>query len=255
MKIVTWNVNSLRVRLGQLSDWVQLEMPDILCLQETKVEDGAFPKEILLEMGYHSAFSGQKTYNGVAILSRWPIEDVRTDLAGYADDQKRFIAATINHVRVVNLYVPNGSEVGCEKYRYKLTWLENMRLLLEQELRSYPSLVVVGDFNIAPTDADVYDPIAWGGKVLCSKPERDAYQLILDLGLHDSLRRFSTGSDSYTWWDYRTNAFRRGQGLRIDHILVSSALAPLCAGCHVERSLRALERPSDHAPVVIEVSV
>lgn len=254
MKIVTWNVNSLRVRLGQLSDWVQLEKPDIVCLQETKVEDAYFPEGLLLEMGYHSAFAGQKTYNGVAILSRWPMKNIRTDLAGYEDDQKRFIAATINDLRLVNLYVPNGSEVGTDKYRYKLSWLANMRSILEQELSSHSSLVVVGDFNIAPSDADVYDPDAWAGKVLCSDSEREAYELMLDLGLHDCLKHFSKGQAGYTWWDYRTNAFRRDQGLRIDHILVSSALYSFCTDCHVERSLRALDRPSDHAPVVVEIS-
>ena len=252
MKIATWNVNSLRVRLPHVLDWLQREQPDVLALQETKTEDVNFPEPELAEAGYRSVYSGQKTYNGVAVLSKVQVENSVTDLDGLEDHQRRILAVTVDGCRIVNLYVPNGSEVGSEKYAYKLGWLDQVGRWLKTELARHPRLVVLGDFNIAPEDRDVHDPDAWRDKILCSIPERDAFQSWLGLGLTDTFRQFDQAERSFSWWDYRMNGFRRNLGLRIDHILASSALTANCVSCRMDVEPRKLERPSDHAPVIAE---
>lgn len=253
MKIATWNVNSLKVRLPHLLDWLASNPVDVVCLQETKQQDADFPDTDLQTAGYRSAFSGQKTYNGVAILSREPINDVQVGIPNFDDEQKRVIAATINDVRVVCVYIPNGQEVGSDKYNYKLKWLAALKVWLKDELVRYPKLALLGDYNIAPEDRDVYDPVAWQGNVLVSEPERDAFRGLLQLGLRDAFRLFEQDEKSYSWWDYRMMAFRRNMGLRIDHILISASLQ--CNSCHIDKAPRKLERPSDHTPVVAEVSL
>ncbi|MBK8507557.1 MAG: exodeoxyribonuclease III [Candidatus Competibacteraceae bacterium] len=252
MKIATWNVNSLNVRLPHVVDWLRLEQPDLLALQETKLTDADFPTLDIANAGYHAAFSGQKTYNGVAILSRSPAAGLIADLPGSDDPQRRVLAATVGGVRVLNLYVPNGQSVGSEKYAYKLAWLKQLALWTEQELARHPRLIVLGDFNIAPEDRDVHDPIAWTGQILCSEPERSAFQRLLHLGLQDAFRLFPQEPNTFSWWDYRAAAFRRNLGLRIDHILISPTLAANCVACRVDKTPRKLERPSDHAPVIAE---
>jgi exodeoxyribonuclease-3 len=252
MKIATWNVNSLRVRLPHVLDWLAKERPDLLALQETKLEDANFPVSELAEAGYLAVYSGQKTYNGVAILSRQSLSDVITDPEGMTDPQRRIIAATLDQWRIVNLYVPNGSEVGSDKYRYKLDWLAAVRRWLQGEKSRYPCLLVVGDFNIAPEDRDVHDPELWREKILCSTPERDEFRALTALGFCDAFRLFEQAEQSFSWWDYRTNGFRRNLGLRIDHVLVNESLAPDCLSCRIDSGPRRLERPSDHAPVVAE---
>ncbi len=252
LKIATWNVNSLTVRLPQVLNWLGEQQPDILALQETKLTDPAFPTLDFANAGYQAVFSGQKTYNGVAILSRLPAVDPVTDLPGLDDPQRRVLGATVGEVRVVNLYVPNGQAVGSEKYAYKLDWLEKLIAWLQTELDRHACLVVLGDFNIAPDDRDVHDPAAWAGQVLCSEPERTAFRRLLDLGLRDTFRLFPQEERSFSWWDYRAAAFRRNLGLRIDHILASPALATRCTACQVDKTPRRLERPSDHAPVIAE---
>lgn len=253
MKLATWNVNSLKVRLPHLLDWLAENPVDVLCLQETKQQDEDFPQEALQAAGYHSVFSGQKTYNGVAILSRKPGGDVQYGIPGYADDQKRVIAATFSDVRVVCVYVPNGQSVDSDKYHYKLGWLSALRDWLGDELKRYPKLAALGDYNIAPEDRDVYDPVAWQGSVLVSEAERKQFQNLLGLGLRDSFRLFEQAGKSYTWWDYRMMAFRRNHGLRIDHVLISEPLAAQCSSCVIDKAPRKLERPSDHAPVIVEL--
>jgi len=253
MKLATWNVNSLKVRLPQVLDWLAANPVEALCLQETKLQDGDFPQAELQTAGYRSAFSGQKTYNGVAILSRAPLGDTGVGIPGFADEQKRVIAATLGDIRVVCAYVPNGQEVGSDKYGYKLKWLDALHDWLKEELVRHPKLALLGDYNIAPEDRDVYDPVAWEGNVLVSEPERQRFRNLLQLGLHDGFRLFGQPEQSYSWWDYRMMAFRRNRGLRIDHILVSDALAPLCRSCAIDKVPRRLERPSDHAPVVLEL--
>jgi len=252
MKIATWNVNSLRVRLPHVLAWLAKEQPDVLAVQETKTVDADFPVAVLLEAGYHSVFSGQKTYNGVALLSHSRMEDVVTDLANLQDPQRRILAGTQDGVRIIDLYVPNGSEVGSDKYAYKLDWLAKVQAFIADELTRHPRLVVLGDFNIAPEDRDVYEPATWRDKILCSMPERDAFQGWLALGLSDAFRLFEQEEASYSWWDYRAAGFRRNFGLRIDHILVSAALRDECQSCRIDKEPRMLERPSDHAPVIAE---
>jgi exodeoxyribonuclease-3 len=253
MKLATWNVNSLKVRLPQVLDWLAANPVEVLCLQETKQQDGDFPYAELQAAGYHSAFSGQKTYNGVAILSREQAGEVQTGIPDFPDEQKRVIAATVGAVRVVCVYVPNGQSVDSDKYQYKLKWLAALRGWLEQELKRHPQLALLGDYNIAPEDRDVYDPAAWQGNVLVSEPERQEFRKLLQLGLRDSFRLFEQPDKSYSWWDYRMMAFRRNLGLRIDHILVSEALAAQCRSCMIDKTPRKLERPSDHTPVVLEL--
>lgn len=253
MKIATWNVNSLNVRLPHVLDWLNEHQPDALCLQETKLEDGKFPLAEIEAAGYHALFSGQKTYNGVAILSRAKALDVQAGIPGFADEQKRVLAATIDGVRVICVYVPNGQSVDSDKYRYKLDWLAALGKWLKEELAHHPKLAVLGDFNIAPDGRDVYDPQAWEGQVLCSEPERQALRDLLALGLKDAFRLSEQLEKIYSWWDYRMNAFRRNMGLRIDLILLSEALAGAATSCNVDKTPRKLERPSDHAPVVAEI--
>ena len=252
MKIATWNVNSLKVRLPHLLGWLAEQQPDVVCLQETKLQDADFPHAELQAAGYHSVCSGQKTYNGVAILSREPIADVQTGIPDFADEQKRVIAGTIADVRIVCVYVPNGQSVDSDKYRYKLNWLAALKLWLGNELAQHPKLALLGDYNIAPEDRDVHDPQAWQGNVLVSEPEREAFKGLVALGLRDAFRLFEQGGKSYSWWDYRMLAFRRNQGMRIDHILISNALQ--CTACMIDKAPRKLERPSDHTPVFAEVN-
>jgi len=254
VKIATWNVNSLRVRLPQVLDWLARETPDVLCLQETKVPDEEFPLEALRTAGYTAAYSGQRTYNGVATLTRVAVSDAQMALPGTDDPQKRFLAVTVGAVRVINLYVPNGEAVGSDKYAYKLGWLKTLTTCLNEELKRHPRMVVLGDFNIAPEARDVHDPKRWEAKVLCSEPERTAFQALIGAGLEDVFRRFEQPEKSFTWWDYRLNGFIRNWGLRIDHILCSPALALDCGACRIDVDPRRAERPSDHAPVIAEFS-
>ena len=253
MKVATWNVNSLRVRLPHLVDWLAANRPDVLCLQETKCDDAAFPTEELRAAGYASAPFGQRAYNGVAILSRQQAAVVGRNIPGFPDDQSRVIAADVDGIRIVSVYVPNGQSVGSDKYEYKLRWLDALAAWLGSELGRHPRLAVLGDFNIAPEDRDVYDPAAWAGQVLASEPERAALRRLLALGFADAFRLFEQPERSYTWWDYRMNAFRRKMGLRIDHALLSPELAKACKSCTIDVAPRKLERPSDHAPVVCEI--
>ena len=255
MKIATWNVNSLKVRLPHVLDWLEASDADILCLQETKTTDENFPAAELEAAGYHVAFSGQKTYNGVAIISKTNPENVITDVPGLEDPQRRILGATIDGVRVLDLYVVNGQEVGSDKYAHKLHWLEKVTDHISEQLQDHERFVVLGDFNIAPEDRDVYDPEAWHERILCSTPERDALQKILELGLTDTFRLFEQEEKSYSWWDYRAAGFRRNRGLRIDLILASRALADACVACNIDKEPRRLERPSDHTPVIAEFNL
>jgi exodeoxyribonuclease III len=252
MKIATWNVNSLKVRLPQVLDWLVVSQVDILCLQETKTLDDNFPVAEITAAGYHVVYSGQKTYNGVAILSKEPATDIITDIPGLDDPQRRILASTVGAIRVLDLYVVNGQEVGSEKYAHKLHWLEQVTAFISHQLQQHERFVVVGDFNIAPEDRDVHDPEAWHERILCSTPERQALQKIIDLGLADTFRLFDQPENSYSWWDYRAAAFRRNMGLRIDLILASQSLTGFCSSCVIDKEPRRLERPSDHAPVVAE---
>ena len=252
MKIATGNVNSLRVRLPHVLQWLAAVQPDVLAIQETKTVDAQFPLAELQAAGYTVVFAGQKTYNGVAILSKSPATDVMTDIPDLDDPQRRILAATLDGVRVVNLYVVNGSEVGSDKYAYKLDWLAQVTAWLQQQAALYPKLVVLGDFNIAPEDRDVHDPIAWGDGILCSPPERAALQAIQAVGLSDTFRQFAQPEKSFSWWDYRAAGFRRNHGLRIDLILASKPLADACQSCVIDREPRTWEKPSDHTPVIAE---
>jgi exodeoxyribonuclease-3 len=251
MKLATWNVNSLKVRLPHLLEWLAANPVDVVCLQETKQQDADFPQDELRQAGYHSVFSGQKTYNGVAILSREPATEVLCGIPGFEDEQKRVIAATFGGVRVVCIYVPNGQSVDSDKYQYKLKWLAALHAWLKAELQKYPRLALLGDYNIAPEDRDVYDPQAWQGNVLVSEPERAAFRSLEQLSLRDAFRLLEQPEKSYSWWDYRAMAFRRNMGLRIDHILISSALQ--CRACSIDKGPRKHERPSDHTPVIAEI--
>lgn len=249
MKITTWNVNSLRVRLPQLLDWLATNPVDVIGIQETKLTDADFPGEDVTAAGYQWAHNGQKTYNGVALLSRRELRDVSRDIPGFVDEQKRVIAATIGDVRVINVYVPNGQAVGSEKYDYKLRWLAALQDYLRAELTAHPLLAVTGDFNIAPADEDVHDPVAWKDQVLCSAPEREAFKALLGAGLKDSFRLAEQPPSSFTWWDYRQAGFRRNLGLRIDHVLASNALADRFGSSVIDVGPRRNDRPSDHTPL------
>lgn len=255
MKIATWNVNSLTVRLPHVEEWLANESPDVLVLQEIKQVNEAFPVTAFAEAGYEAVASGQKTYNGVALVCRETPRDMVTDFPGFEDPQRRILAATIGGVRIVNLYVPNGQSVGSDKYQYKLEWLAALRAFLDAELRTHDHVVVLGDFNIAPEDRDVYDAEKWGDDVLCSPAERAALREIVDLGFCDVFRRFEQPEKSFSWWDYRAAGFRRNAGLRIDLILASSALAEKCTASYIDKEPRTWERPSDHTPVVAEFDV
>jgi exodeoxyribonuclease-3 len=250
MKIATWNVNSLNVRLGHVLDWLKTHQPDVLCLQETKLIDDKFPREALNDAGFQAVCRGQKTYNGVAVVSREPLTDVVRALPDFDDPQCRVIAGTLGSLRIINLYVPNGQTVGSEKYRYKLAWLDALRRWLQAELRAHDKLVVAGDFNIAPDERDVHDPAEWEGKVLFSEPERAAFRALVGLGLTDTFRLFDQPEASFSWWDYRAASFRRRRGLRIDHVLASAALAKRAQAVIIDREPRGWTRPSDHAPVL-----
>jgi exodeoxyribonuclease-3 len=254
MLLASWNVNSLKVRLPHLLEWLAATGPDVVGLQETKLVDDAFPVDEVQAAGYHAVFSGQKTYNGVAILSREPASDVVRGIPGFPDEQKRVLAATIGNLRFVDLYVPNGKAVGDEKYLYKLDWLHALHGWLKEELAAHPELAVVGDFNVAPDDRDVHDPDEWRDGILCSKPEREALEALQSLGLADTFRLFNTGDGSYSWWDYRQGGFRRNRGLRIDQVLASAALVERCMGATIDVEPRTWERPSDHAPVFAQFS-
>lgn len=255
MKIASWNVNSLNVRLPHVLNWLAHYQPDVLCLQETKQEDINFPTAALIAAGYQNIFFGQKTYNGVAILSKHAISQITYGIPNYIDAQKRVLAATVNGVRIVNVYIPNGQSIDSDKYQYKLAWLQALTAWLAEEIKTYPKLALLGDYNVAPEDRDVHDPAAWEGQVLCSAPERAALQALHALGLHDSFRLFEQPEKSFSWWDYRMNAFRRNLGLRIDHILLTAPLAVVCKSVLIDKEARKAERPSDHAPVMAELEL
>ena len=253
MKLATWNVNSLKVRLPHVLQWLAEHQVDVLCLQETKMTDDKFPVAAIEAAGYQVAFSGQKTYNGVAILSRLPLADVVRNNPRYPDEQQRILAATIAGMRVVCAYVPNGQSVDSDKYVYKLAWLAALRDWLAEEALCHAELAVVGDYNIAPEDRDVHDPAAWVGQVLVSERERAALSGLIGLGLQDAFRLFEQADKSFSWWDYRQLGFRLNKGLRIDHILLSQPLAARCSACVIDRVPRKWEQPSDHAPVIATI--
>ncbi|RLA33624.1 MAG: exodeoxyribonuclease III [Gammaproteobacteria bacterium] len=252
MRIASWNVNSVRARLDHVRDWLAAERPDVLCLQETKVVDADFPAEAFTAAGYRAVISGQKSYNGVAVLARsdLALSDPVHGLPSFDDPQRRYLAVTVGDVRVVNVYVPNGSEVGSDKYAYKLDWLARLVDHLREAITHHPRLLLTGDFNIAPADIDVHDPEAWAGRILCSAPEREAFCTLESLGLIDLFRKLHPDDPGFSWWDYRMNAFRRDRGMRIDLALVTGELATAGRTCRVDRTPRGWERPSDHAPVV-----
>jgi len=251
----TWNVNSLRVRLPQLVQWLGANPVDVLAIQETKITDAEFPHRELGALGYRVACSGQKTYNGVATLARTALTEVVTELPDFPDPQRRLLASTVAGVRVINVYVPNGQTVDSEKYVYKLDWLAAFARFLEAQLAAHPKSLVMGDFNIAPEDRDVHDPQSWAGSVLVSPAERAAFGRLTALGVSDLFRRFEQPERSYSWWDYRQGAYRRNNGLRIDLILGSPSVAAHCNACRIDREPRAWERPSDHTPCVASFDI
>ena len=261
MKVATWNVNSIRTRLGQVVDWLQANPVDVLCLQETKVVDADFPRSPLENLGYHLYVSGQKSYNGVALLSQTPVSDISmgfapvlgADVVGDLDEQKRVITGIVGNVRIVNLYVPNGSAVGSDKYYYKLRWLKVLQEYLKALLERQPNdLCVCGDFNIAPDDRDIHDPKGKDDYIMASPAERQALQDVLEVGLADAFRKFTTEAGHFTWWDYRTRAFSRDRGWRIDHHYLSANLYNQAISCTIDKAPRKLEQPSDHTPVIVE---
>lgn len=254
LKIATWNVNSLKIRLPQVLDWLLKEQPDLLALQETKLQDPDFPLEAITNAGYSVTYSGQKAYNGVAILSRHPVSEVLTDIPGFDDPARRILGVTYQGIRVLNLYVPNGESVGSDKYRYKLKWLQHIQEHIALLKQKYPETIILGDFNIAPEALDVHEPMLWEGRVLCSEMERSSLQAILQLGFMDCFRKHSS-EKVFSWWDYRMNAFKRNMGLRIDHIFASMGMHDKCVRCYIDKAPRAHERPSDHALVVAEFNV
>jgi len=254
VQLATWNVNSLAVRLPQLLDWLAAHPVDALVLQETKLTDDKFPAAEIEAAGYRVVFHGQKTYNGVALLSRSAATDVVRNIPGFADEQARVIAGTVEGVRVVGGYFPNGQAPDSEKFIYKMGWLQALQDWLRSELATHQQLVLMGDFNIAPEDRDVYDPVGWAGQIHCTDQERAHFRALLDLGLVDAFRLFEQPPKSWSWWDYRNLAFRTNQGLRIDHILVSQALQPRVSACEIDKAPRKNERPSDHAPVIVTLA-
>jgi exodeoxyribonuclease-3 len=253
MKLATWNVNSLTVRLPQVLDWLLLNQVDVLVLQELKMADEKFPFEAFQQAGYEAHCFGQKTYNGVALLSRSPATALIRNIPGFADDMARVISADVNGVRVIGGYFPNGQEPGSEKFEYKMNWLKGLRNWIREELAKHPQLVLMGDYNITFDDADVWDPVGLKDTIHCTEEERYHLRALLALGLHDAYRLFPQAPKSYSWWDYRDFGFRRNRGMRIDHILVSNALKPLVSSCVIDKKPRGNERPSDHAPVVLEL--
>lgn len=252
LKIASWNVNSLRVRLPHVLAWLNEHQPDIVALQELKIPDADFPFEVIQDAGYSVIASGQRTYNGVAVLSRNSATDIVTDLPGLEDPQRRVLAVTVDDIRVINVYIPNGESITSEKYQYKLNWLDKFELYLRAESKKHSKIVILGDFNIAPANIDVHDPAEWEGQVLFSEPERQAFYRMLQLGFQDCFRQLNPDDKSYSWWDYRMNAFKRDRGLRIDHILANHRLAMTCKRAYIDKTPREWERPSDHAPVVAE---
>ena len=254
MRIATWNVNSVNARLETVLAWFREASPDVACLQEIKCVDEKFPTEAFESLGYNVATNGQKTYNGVALLAKSPLTEVIAGNPHYPDPQKRLLAATIDGIRVICAYIPNGQEVGSDKYAYKLEWLAALEKWLAEELAAHPQLVLAGDFNIVPDDRDVYDPVAWAGKVLCSEPERASFRRMLELGLVDSFRLFEQPEKTFSWWDYRMLGFQKNLGMRIDHLLLSAPLAARCTASTIDRAPRKRERPSDHAPAVVELA-
>jgi exodeoxyribonuclease-3 len=253
MKLATWNVNSLKVRLPHVLEWLAANQPDVLAIQETKLEDHNFPLLAFQEAGYHATFAGQKTYNGVALISRQVPSEICVGIPGYADEQKRVICATYEDLRVVCGYFPNGQGLNSDKYRYKLDWLSALHGWLADEVARYPRLALLGDYNIAPEPRDV-NPEVKDCEVLISEEVRAGFRRLLDLGLKDGYRLFDQPEKSYSWWDYRMMAFRRNLGLRIDHILLSHSMAAQCRSCVIDKAPRKLERPSDHAPVLAEIA-
>jgi exodeoxyribonuclease-3 len=254
LKLATWNVNSLGVRLPQLLDWLALHQPEVMVLQETKLTDDKFPHTEISAAGWHSQWFGQKTYNGVALLSRMEATDVVRNIPGFDDPQARVIAATVAGLRVVGAYFPNGQAPGTDKFAYKMAWLAALHGWLRDELAQHPRLVLMGDYNVAPEDRDVYDPVAWAGQIHCTPEERAHFAGLIDLGLVDAFRLFDQAPRAWSWWDYRNLAFRKNQGLRIDHILVSLALQARVTACTIDKPTRKNERPSDHAPVVVKLT-
>jgi len=254
LKLATWNINSLAVRLPQLLDWLAANPVDVIVLQETKLTDDKFPRAELEAAGWRLQWFGQKTYNGVALLSRSEATLVVKNIPGFDDEQARVITGCVDGIRVVGAYVPNGQAPDSDKFGYKMRWLLALRGWLQAELAVHPQLVLMGDFNIAPEDRDVHDPVAWAGQILCTPEERAHFQALLGLGLTDAFRLFEQPPKAWSWWDYRNLAFRKNQGLRIDHILVSEALKPRVAACSIDKLPRKNERPSDHAPVVVEIN-
>jgi exodeoxyribonuclease-3 len=254
-KLASWNVNSLKIRLDQVLEWLDSSQVDVLALQETKLIDENFPVQAFKERGFHIVFSGQKTYNGVAIISKHPIEDVVMDVPDLIDPQRRVLVATIAGVRLINLYVPNGAMVDSDKYQYKLMWLEKVTSFIKQQLVEHAHVAVVGDFNIAPEDKDVHSPEEWKDSVLVSPLERKAFGELMSLGLKDSFRHFNKDEQEFSWWDYRAAAFRRNRGLRIDHILLSEALNAQCLESRIDKEPRRAERPSDHTPVWVALDI
>jgi exodeoxyribonuclease III len=258
-RLATWNVNSLKVRLPHLLDWLAAKQPDAMCLQETKTEDANFPAAELRAAGYEAVFCGQKSYNGVAILARSGLSELQHGIPDFADDPKRVIAATLgapdNPIRVISIYAPNGQSLESEKYVYKLKWYEALAAWLQDELTRRPRIAVLGDFNVAPEDRDVHNPKRWEGGLHVSPPERAAFRRLLEIGFKDAFRLFDQPEKEFTWWDYRLMAYQRGWGLRIDEILLSPELAARCAGCQIDRGPRERERPSDHTPVFADVAL
>ena len=254
MMLASWNVNSVRVRKDQIIEWIEHRSPDVLGLQELKCRDEDFPESEFQELGYFCLTHGQPSYNGVALLTRRPVFQPLRGIPGFDDPQARAVAATAGDTRVVNLYVPNGKETGHDHYHYKLRWLSALTDWLRDELKRWPKLAVMGDFNIAPDDRDVHDPAEWRGRILCSDPEREQLRALEALGLKDSFRLFRQPAGKFSWWDYRAEGFRRNRGLRIDLILLSEALVPECRASKIDTTPRKLERPSDHAPVLAQLA-
>jgi exodeoxyribonuclease III len=255
MQLATWNVNSLTVRLPQVLDWLAANPVDVLGLQELKMTDEKFPADAFLATGYYAQWFGQKTYNGVALITRTPATDVVKNIPGFDADMARVISATVESIRVICAYFPNGQEPGSDKFEYKMNWLKGLRNWIKQELQAHPKLVLMGDYNITFDDADVWDPDGMRDQIHCTEEERYHLRALIALGLHDSLRLFPQPDKSYSWWDYRDFAFRRNRGLRIDHILVSTALQPLVTACCIDKAPRNNERPSDHTPVVATLNL
>lgn len=255
MKIATWNVNSLKVRLHHVLRWLEENEPDVLGLQETKTTDDVFPAEELRAAGYEVVYAGQKTYNGVALLAKTEISDVVTDFPDLDDPQRRVLAATVNGVRIINLYVPNGQALDSPKFEYKTQWIAALNSYLKTQLAEHPKLVMMGDFNITTDDADVHDPAAWAGEIHCSDIERQWLQELKDLGVKDSFRLFEQDEKSFSWWDYRGGAFWKNKGLRIDYVFASEAMAQVCSECRIDKRERQFKQPSDHAPVIASFDV